>query len=211
MLMRLKNIFLAVAGVAATLFPLHAQTIDEKFAAELKAKSADVRSIRCEFTQERSISVLNDKVCKDGDFYFRNTGDMLLAFDDGDHIVMADGWFEVRTSGRVTATSIKSNPMLGNLSAILGACISGDMESLSEEFALEISDASASEWEVVMQPKKKRVSSKLQRIVLRFDKSTMSLNKLVFMERGEDYTEYRFSGKRFNVDIDDKLFTISKQ
>ena len=209
--MRLKNIFLAVAGVTVTVFSWHAQTVDEKFAAELKAKSADVRSIQCEFTQERAIAVLNDKILKEGDFYFRNTGDMLLAFDDGDHIVMADGWFESKTSGRVTATSIKSNPMLGNLSAILGACISGDMESLSEEFSLEISDASASEWEVVMLPKKKRASSKLQQIVLRFDKSTMSLNKLIFMERGSDYTEYRFSGKRFNIDIDDKLFTISKQ
>lgn len=209
--MKIKYILLVIMSIHIMALSLDAQTVEKEFITELKKKNTDVKSIQCSFSQLSSISVLNDKVKKNGKFFFKYPDNFLLLFNDGDYIIMTNGWFEIKTSGQVNTTPIRKNPMLSSLSSLLTACISGDIGLLSQEFDMKISKPNLSEWEVVMLPKNKRLSSKLRQITLCFEKETMSLNRLVFMEKTGNYTEYIFSGKKFNVDIDKNLFSISKK
>ena len=189
-----------------------AQSTNDKqieFEKELKSKNESVTSIKCLFTQTREVSVLANTVNKDGIYYFQRPGNMLLAFNDGDYIKMTDKWFEMNTGGNVAATKVASNPMLKNLNTILTACVAGDFEQISKGFSMTLEEQEK-EWIVTLMPKRGKAASKIDSILIHFDKKDMSLNKLNMVEKSGDYTMYTFTQKEFNIAIDSQLFNTSK-
>lgn len=179
----------------------------QSFTQELKANSDRISTIRCTFTQTRSVAVLAKDVVKAGDFYFAKPNRMLLAFNDGDHIKMTEEWFEMKSKGSVNAMKVSANPMLKNLNAILSACMIGDIEQMLRGFDASV-ESSAKEWLVRMTPMRGKASSKVSQIELRFNKGDMSLNSMKMIEKTGDYTLYRFSNKSFNKAVDAELFNI---
>lgn len=206
--MKIKYILLTIALVFSA--PIFAQnSINPMFKQELKTKNENVTSIECLFTQTREMSILANTVRKNGDFYFTRPGNMLLAFKDGDYIKMNEAWFEMKTGENISSTKISSNPMLRNLSSILSACMFGDFSQMTKGFTINLEET-PKEWILVMTPQRGKASSKISRIVLHFDKKDMSLNVLKMEEKSGDYTMYEFIDKKFNSNIDNKLFQIVK-
>ena len=183
--------------------------IEQRFQYELKLKNEQVSSIKCNFVQVQKISVLSNVTKKKGVFYFKNQNNILLSFVDGDFIKMNDKWFEMKTGENVTATKISSNPMLKNLSSILSACVVGNFDKMNSGFSIAFEEKQ-NKWIVILTPKKSKFASKVSRIVIHFDRTNMSIDLLKMEEKSGDYTEYSFSNKQFNINIDSELFKISK-
>lgn len=207
--MKIKCIIITFAIMMMGVHPVYAQTINQKFAQELQQKSSHVNSIKCQFTQTRAASFLAENVEKSGTFYFKIPENILLSYADGDYIIMTDDWFKMKTASQVNKMKIASNPMLRNLKSILSACIHGDLSKLTKDFEISVTSIPTG-WELIMKPKKKRVAAKLSQIILNFEKDNMSLNLMKMMEKSGDYTEYKFYDKKFNVAIEDSLFSITK-
>lgn len=190
---------------------LYAQeyNIEQHFQNELQSKNNEIVSIECKFTQIRKVSMLANSVSKDGVFYFTKPGNMLLLFNDGDHIKMTQEWFELKTADNISTTKITSNPMLRNLNSILSACVVGDFDKMSRGFVVTY-EQTPREWIIMLTPKRGKAASKISRINISFDKSNMSLNLLKMEEKSGDYTSYQFNNKLFNVKIDNQLFNVSK-
>lgn len=184
-------------------------SIQEQFENELKLKNESVTSIKCHFVQTREMSVFQNVIRKEGTFFFQYPGNMLLSFNDGDYIKMTEEWFEMRTGENTSATKVSSNPMLRSLGTVLSACVVGNFEQLTKWFSIHVEQEKA-EWIVVMTPQRGKAASKskISRIVLHFDRETMSLNILKMEEMSGDYTMYGFSAKKFNETIDSQLFRI---
>ena len=207
--MKIKSLFIMLFLFAA--FSSNAQNdqLKQQFEKELKTKSADVNSIKCNFTQTREIAVLANAVNKDGIFYFLKPANMLLSFADGDYIKMTEDWFEINMGGNVNSTKVSSNPMLKNLSSILAACVVGDFGKMTSGFAVNV-EPTQSEWRVTMTPQRGKAASRISGIILGFDKDNMSLNTLKMEEKSGDYTLYRFFDKQFNIQVDTQKFNFSK-
>lgn len=182
-------------------------SIQEQFENELKLKNESVTSIKCHFVQTREMSVFQNVIRKEGTFFFQYPGNMLLSFNDGDYIKMTEEWFEMRTGENTSATKVSSNPMLKSLSTVLSACVVGNFEQMTKRFSINV-EQKKEEWIVVMTPQRGKAASKISRIVLHFDRETMSLNILNMEEMNGDYTMYGFSDKKFNETIDSQLFRI---
>lgn len=188
---------------------LDAQSINKEFADELKQKSQEINSIICLFSQNKSASFFSKNIVKTGKFYFKMPQDILLSYDDGDYIIMSGEWFKMNSSGKVNKTKISSNPMLKNLNMILSACISGNINKLTNEFDVSITSESKV-WNVVMKPKDKRLAKRISSILLNFEKDNMSLSLMKMIEKSGDYTEYKFFDKKLNVAVDASIFNIAK-
>ena len=177
-----------------------------RFEQELKAKSTEIHSIVCKFIQIRSISVLSEEVKKPGNCYYTQPNNILLAFDDGDYIKMASNIFEMKNGSRITKTKMSVNPMLRNMSAMISACMTGDLKKITAGFSAEILQ-NDKEYIMHLTPQHK-AAAKISCITLVFDRKDMSLSTLKMEESSGDYTCYKFSEKHFNTTIDTKLFNI---
>lgn len=207
--MRLKLIFLSL--LLATSLSVEAQWPDslQTFERELSTKNDGITSIVAHFTQTRQVAVLAQAASKDGTFFFRYPGDMLLAFNDGDYIKMTTEWFEMKNGVNITTTKVSSNPALRSLSSILSACVVGNFEQIIKGFSINTTQTD-NEWIATLTPQRGKAAAKISHIVIHFDKVDMSLNTLKMEEKSGDYTTYRFSNKQFNVTVDSNLFNISK-
>lgn len=175
-----------------------AQSLSEEFERELKAKSAGITSIDAEMTQTREVAVLADVVKKVGDFHFQAPNNILLSFDDGDYIKLSAEWFEMKSGANVTKRSASSNPMFKQLSAMLTACMSGDVESIAKGFTPTITMGDK-EWRVVLKPERGKGAAKIAEVELIFNRKDMSLDSLKMVEKSGDYTMYTFRNKQFNM------------
>lgn len=175
-----------------------AQSLSEEFERELKAKSAGITSIDAEMTQTREVAVLADVVMKEGGFHFQAPNNILLSFDDGDYIKLSAEWFEMKSGANITRRSASSNPMFKQLSAMLTACMSGDVESIAKGFTPTITKGDK-EWRVVLKPERGKGAAKIAEVELIFDRKDMSLDSLKMVEKSGDYTMYTFRNKQFNM------------
>ena len=179
-------------------FGASAQSLNAEFEREIKAKSQGITSIVAEMTQTREVAVLADVAKKEGDFHFQAPNNILLSFDDGDYIKLSAEWFEMKSGANVTKRSASSNPMFKQLSAMLTACMSGDVESIAKGFTPTITKGDK-EWRVVLKPERGKGAAKIAEVELIFNRKDMSLDSLKMVEKSGDYTMYTFRNKQFNV------------
>ena len=184
-------------------------SVENQFATELKQKSSEVHDIRCAFIQTQSLSILNNRVVKKGNFYYKRPERILLAFDQGDFIFMSSDMFSMRNSGKNTAIKVDKNPMLRELKKILSACMTGNVLNVAEEFNKEIS-AEQNGYVLKMLPKKKRTAAKVKNIILTFNKKNMCLDQMVMNLPNGDFTQYEFLTKDINTNFDDDIFNTTK-
>lgn len=198
------KILLAMLALAMG-FSASAQSLNAEFERELKAKNSGITSIHAEMTQTREVAVLSDVVTKEGDFYYLEPNNILLSFNDGDYIKLTAEWFEMKSGANVTKRNANSNPMLKQLSAMLGACMKGDMTNIAKGFTPTVTK-SDKEWSVVLKPERGKGAVKIAEVELIFDRKDMSINRLKMVEKSGDYTMYTFKNKQFNVTIDGQIF-----
>lgn len=207
--MRIKRVLIFIIVLCGFSAQAQNSALLQSFTQELQSKSTQVSTIKCSFTQVRSVSVLATDVVKRGKFFFAKPNNILLLFDDGDHIKMTAEWFEMKMGGNVSRMKIAANPMLKNLGSLLSACMVGDFEQMARGFEIGI-EQGAKEWVVAMTPMRGKAAARVSQIELRFDRGDMSLNSLKMEERSGDYTLYTFSNKTFNKVVESEIFNIAQ-
>lgn len=179
------------------------------FAARLREKCAQIESIECRFVQTRRTAMLRDEVRSEGDFYYRReNGGIALVFDDptGDMIVLGQTKFKVVADGRKSVVGVNSNPMLRQMRGMFEACMSGDVAALAAGGEARYFDCGDS-YRVEIVPAG-RARNMINRIVLGFDKRTMTLSTLAMEEASGDSLSYVFSDKRFDTEVDPSHFAM---
>lgn len=179
------------------------------FAERLAELSSQIETIECDFVQIRHVSVMSGDDRRNGKFYYRRPGNICLLFDEpeGDMIVMDGQRFKIVAMGKRNVTDMESNPMLAQMKDILEACMTGDIGMFERGSAVEYADTGDT-YVVVAVPKAKRARKYVKSITLTFDKGDMSLSRMRMDEPLGDYTEYIFSGKKFNVHVDGSRFEM---
>lgn len=210
-LMKIRELIVVVALVLVANVAVGQESSDVwlQFAQELRASNDSLQTIRCSFTQTRSMAMLVNDVKKSGKFYYKQPGRTLLAYDDGDFIRMTPAMFEMSTAGRLTRIKVSANPMMGEMNRILAACIAGDVDQITAGFDVTLTRNSA-ECVVCLTPQSKRAASRMAKMELAFDLNDMSLARLKMVEPSGDYTQYNFYDKKFNATVDDSLFEIER-
>ena len=177
-----------------------AQDVKAEFEKALAEKSVDIKTITCDFTQIRSMAVLAQEVSKEGRFTYMRPENILLAFDDGDYIMLTETDFTMKNAGNVMDVKVNSNPMLKELKKILSACMTGDVKSMASGFNMEVADMQDF-YVVTLLPVKGRGAAKMKSVRMNFDRKDMSLTMLMLEEPSGDSIRYDFTDKEFNKEV----------
>ncbi len=195
--------------------PLMAQPkpLSQTDAQEVKKRISEAAktslSIEAQFTQTKELSVIREKIISKGNFYFKKQ--KLLRWEYTYPfpylIIFNNDKIYIKDEDKENHVSLQSNKVFREVNNILIGAVEGTLLSDSKNFSCNIFDLH-DQFQASMIPLNPRIRETLSEIVLFFNKSDYTVDKLIMREVSGDYTNIEFSGKKINQNIPDAKFNI---
>lgn len=179
-----------------------------KFKTEFAAATKNTTSIKADFTQEKNLSMLSEKIISKGNFWFKkdsrvrmeyNTPFKYLMILNQDRVYVKDGQKESRVS-------TKSNKMFQQINKIMIDCMQGTTLD-NTDFKTRVFENKNSAL-VELTPVAKGMKELFKSINVIVDKKDFSVTSIEMQELSGDNTIMRFTNKELNANLPDTLFDI---
>src|SRR4030095_14258546 len=196
-------------------FCLHAQypgyvlmNQPETFKKAFAEATASTESIQSDFSQEKTLSMLSEKISSKGKFWYQKK-DMLrmeyiqpypyLIILNGGKIFMKDGQNENKIS-------TGSNRVFQQVNRLMMDCVSGKMLD-NADFQYRVFENNGG-WLIELKPLVKNLKRLYKNINIVIDKRDYSAKTIEMVELSGDKTVIRFQNKDLNAQIPDSVFNI---
>jgi len=178
-------------------------TFKKKFTAE----SAKVMSISCDFSQEKTLTALTEKITSTGKFWFKRSNKLRLEYTKpfGYLIVMNGDKMLVRDNQKENRINVKSSKLFQQVNRIMIDCVQGNILD-SKDFTTRVFE-NGTTFLLEMTPVSKALHEFFQTIVLTVDKKDYSAKSIAMNEPMGDITLILFEYKKLNEPIPDTVFT----
>lgn len=196
-MIRILTLCLGLLSVAA-----HAVTLDE-----LQQRFSEQPVLRAEFSQQRSVSGMDQKLNSSGNLIIsRNKGlwwqqqkpfPLSLLLTDSRMVQILAG----QAPQVVTA---ENNPQMFQFNSLLTALFHADKRALEQNFALDFSDRGQGNWTLILRPKSSPLNRLFKTITL---EGQTFLNNININDMQGDSTKIRF----FNQRTEPKTLTDAEQ
>lgn len=182
---------------------------EQAFRKELMTRTSAVTSIQAKFIQEKYLSVFSRIVKSEGRFYWQKPDRICLAYQTPAkyRITIASDKIKTVSNGKSNVISAKGNPMMDQMSSLIAACMTGNLNAMGTGFQTVILE-SQSDYLITITPQSQTVRNYISKMEIYLDKKDWSVNRLVMFENATDYTGYVFSEKKFNETIPSAIFDV---
>ncbi len=197
----------AFAGTYAQTFtPVKDEAAVRKRFAEV---SQATKSIRSDFTQEKNLSMLAEKVVSKGVFYFKKANLVRLEYTQPFRylLVMNNGKATIKDDSKTTQLDMHKTKIFQQVNNLIVDCVQGSALNNSN-FQVKIYE-NATQLRMDMKPLAKGLKEFFSDIIIFIDKTDYSVNKMQMNELSGDNTVITFSNKKINGDIPDAVFTVA--
>lgn len=173
------------------------------------AKSSAINTLKSDFIQEKSISMLTNKLSSTGSFIFKKTNKLRMEYAKPFPylFVMNEDQIIIKNDQKKTNVSVNSNKMFKMISQITIDCVTGNILN-SKDFDVKFSENSKVYY-LVLVPKQKMLKSLFAEIDLLVAKSDFTVDKLDLKETSGDCTTLIFSNKKINTLVPDEVFIVN--
>ena len=177
------------------------------FKKQFAAESAKVMSITSDFTQEKTLTALTEKITSTGKFWFKRNNKLRLEYTKPFVylIVMNGDKMLVRDNQKENRINVKSSKLFQQVNRIMIDCIQGNILD-SKDFTTRVFENKVT-FLLEMTPVSKTLREFFQTIVLTVDKKDYSAKSIAMNEPMGDMTLIKFDHKKLNEPIPDTVFT----
>ena len=175
----------------------------------IETASERMKTLRCDFVQKKSISILADELISEGKLSFKKADKLSWEYTkpyeyrftmNGDKIMINSG-----TNRDII--DVNSSKMFAEISKIIIMGINGsgifDDSKFSSKFYVGQRD-----YQVVLLTKQRDLRQIFSSITLTFDKSDYSVNTVEIKETSGDTTFITMKNKQIDIELDDEIFAI---
>lgn len=182
----------------------------ETFKGKLTKASASVNSITSDFIQEKSLSVLSQKIISKGTFCFQKENNVRWEYTEPYRylIIISSNKMYMRDEKTKKQMDIQSNPMFQQMNKFISGCIQGDILRNDNDYNIDYLE-SGSSYFVKLTPKNEKMKQMIAEVDIWFDKDDMSVTSLRMVESGNDYTRINFINKKLNAEISPEKFSFN--
>jgi len=176
----------------------------KKFAIE----SEKVMSITSDFTQEKTLTALTEKISSSGKFWFKRSNRVRIEYLKPFTYLMimnGDKMF-VRDNEKVNTINIKSNKLFQQVNRIMIDCVQGTILD-SKDFTTKVFEDD-DVFLLEMTPVSKTLREFFQNILLKVDKHDYSVKSIEMNEPAGDTTTISFKNKKLNEQLADTVFAL---
>ena len=167
-----------------------------------------IESLQSDFTQEKSLTMLSEKIISSGTFRFRKKDRLRLEYLNPYSylLILNGGKIYVKDGQKETKISAGSNPVFQQVNRILIDCISGNMMD-NPDFQNRIFENTGS-WLIEFKPLARNLKELYKNINIVLDKKDFTASSIGMYDASGDKTIIRFQNKELNVQIPDSQFNI---
>jgi len=173
--------------------------------------SENTRTIQSDFIQEKHLTMLEEVIISKGRFLFRKENDVRWEYSSPINyvIVIYEGKFRIKNDEKISEFDIGSNALFQQINKMIVTAIRGDFVD-NPEFEASFFE-SGKLYRVKLKALNKQVAEMLAGIEIFFSKETLAVERVMFIEPGEDYTNIIFNNRKVNFEITDNQFELNDE
>jgi outer membrane lipoprotein-sorting protein len=180
----------------------------ESFKVSFSRATAPTISIQADFSQEKTLSMLSEKISSSGKFWFQKNNKMRMEYIRPYPylIILNAGKIFIKDGQKENKVSAGSNKVFQQVNRILMDCVDGNMLN-NADFQSRIFESGGS-YLIELKPRVKNLKELYKNINIVIDKKDYSAGSIGIYEISGDQTMIRFQNKSINAPIPDSVFII---
>ncbi|MDQ3046759.1 MAG: outer membrane lipoprotein carrier protein LolA [Bacteroidota bacterium] len=177
------------------------------FKQKMESQSKLITTMESDFTQEKYLSVMSEKISTKGHFNFKKTNMLRWEYTDPLKylIVINKDKMYIKDNGKVSKYDINSNKMFKSINEMMVNTVQGNLLN-NKDYKTRFFE-SDKQYLLELSPLQKAAKDFLKNIYLFIDKTDYAVLKVKMTEPGDDYTTIEFSNRKTNQPIGDEKFT----
>jgi outer membrane lipoprotein-sorting protein len=187
-------------------YDLLAQT--ETFKKSFARAAGSAETIQSDFTQEKSLTMLSEKINSSGKFWYRKNDKLRMEYIRPYPylLILNEGKIFVKDAQKENKVSASSNRIFRQVNRILIDCVGGSMLD-NPDFQSRVFENDRS-YLVEFKPLAKNLKELYKNINIVIDKKDYSATAIEMFEISGDKTIIRFQNKEINAHFPDSVFNI---
>jgi outer membrane lipoprotein-sorting protein len=180
----------------------------ESFKKSFANATAATETIQSDFNQEKSLSMLSEKINSTGKFWYKKKSMLRIEFmrPFSYLVIINEGKLFIKDGEKENKISTGSSKILQQVNRMLLDCVSGNMLE-SPDFQSRIFEGREA-WLVELTPVSRNLKKLYKNINIIIDKSDYTADTIEMTELSGDKTSIRFKNKVLNAQIPNSVFTI---
>ncbi|HRH65755.1 MAG TPA: outer membrane lipoprotein carrier protein LolA [Bacteroidia bacterium] len=166
------------------------------------------KSIRSDFMQEKTMTMLSEKIISKGKFSFKKENKVRMEYITPFRYLMIINGTKVyiRDGKKESTISTSSNKIFRQVSQIMLDCVSGTVLS-NTDFSVRVFE-NKTNYLIEMTPVSRGMKEFFKTIQVYAGKSDYSVEKVDMIELSGDFTTLNFTNKEINSELPDAVFTL---
>jgi outer membrane lipoprotein-sorting protein len=175
---------------------------------KIEAMSKTVNSIESDFTQEKNLSMLSEKIISKGNFKFKKENMLRWEYTTPYKylIVINKDKIWIKDEKKTQKYDMNSNKVFKEINDVMMSCVQGNIFK-SGKFRVSYFE-NEKYYKLELIPLQNNMKESLKKINMYFDKNVTSVSKLDMIEPNDDYTTLEFTLKSQNAPLQDNIFTV---
>ena len=195
--------FLAVAQTAVT------ASEQERIITEINAAAKDVHTIQCDFTQTKTLSIMDDRLVSRGSMIFAQPSRLRWCYTSpySYTFIITDDKVHIAKGSQRSSIDLHSSQAFQELARLMAGSVTGQCLTSKSDFDVTIL-ADANSYIAQLRPKDKRLRKLFATIRLTFDRQTRTMREVLLTEPGGDTTTITLHNVRQNQTVNAKVFSL---
>lgn len=202
-------IFALISELAISQIPGYSEIGNlEVFKNKFTEAANKTSSIKSDFTQEKNMSMLSEKLISKGKFEYKKEDKVRMEYlSPFKYLMIINGSkVYIRDGQKENTLSTSSNKIFKQVSGIMLDCVSGSMLT-NPDFKIKIFE-NKTDYLIEMIPVSKGIKDFFSKIHVIADKSDYGVNRVELIELSGDVTVMHFTNKQLNTNVPDTDFYL---
>jgi len=202
-------LYLISLGMSAQPSGFKTLSSPDEFREKMAASVEKTISLQSSFIQEKNLDVFQEVIISNGVFYYRKENHVRWEYlDPISYVIVMNGdQVMIRSNGKTNTYDMDENAFIRQINEVMVGSVQGKI--LDNEDMFEISYfENAGYYLAVLVPRQEEVKDILKQAEIYFRKDDLTVDKLIFTEYTGDYTLIRFTEKRINETIPERIFAL---
>jgi outer membrane lipoprotein-sorting protein len=178
------------------------------FKRQFASESAKVMSISSDFTQDKILMALTEKITSTGKFWFKRNNKVRIEYLRPFNylLVMNGDKMLVKDNEKESKINVKSNRLFQQVNRIMIDCVQGTILD-SKDFTTKVFE-NDKVYLLEMTPSSKSLREFFQTVLLTVEKNDYSVRSIEMNEPAGDKTTISFQNKKLNEQVADTVFAL---
>lgn len=201
-------IYFTIGAIGQTLRPT-TMAQQKNIIGQITNAESSIRTLQCNFTQTKHLSMLNDKMISKGKMVYQSPASLHWEYQTPyQYLFIINGAkVLIKQGGKRNAIDVKSNRMFKEITRVMMNSVTGHNLSSSSDFSVKIF-TSADAYIANLTPKNKQMKSMFSSIRLHFNAKRCIVSRIEMFEKSGDSTDIELHDVQINSRINEKEFDL---